>query len=162
MGLILIGIFFGSIGYRIFKRVINNESEKLFVGKCFISAIACVLTIMLIANGLCAFRISEGEYRLESTHYVSMQEQNDSKYEVFDEENNILYCFEGSEVEVLKDGKRGMYGNKIMYDCTIIEGDYTQPYIEVYEVDYKMNFWSFELVNTLEYILYVPEKIVNN
>lgn len=159
MLLILFGAILALLGGFIFKSVIKNKSEKFVTLKSFAAVIICFVAVMLITFGFCGARIEEGEYLLEGTNYVVIQKQDDTKYEVFDEENNILYYFEGSQVEVLKDGKRGAYGNKIIYDCKILEGNYDQPYIEEYEVDYKMNWWSFELINRPEYILYVPEDV---
>lgn len=156
MGLILIGILFCIPGFIIFKRVLNDKTEKLYIVKCFVSALCCVVTMLLVSYGFCGIRTEEGKSQLKETQYVTLQNKDELKYEVFDEENNILYYFEESEVEVLRNGRRGMYGNKIMFDCTIVIGDYVQPYIEIYEIDYKMNFWSFEFANTTEYILYIP------
>lgn len=156
MGLILIGILFCIPGFIIFKRVLNDKTEKLYIVKCFVSALCCVMAIFFVSYGFCGIRIEEGTSQLKDTQYVTLQNKDELKYEVFDEENNILYYFEKSEVEVLKNGRRGMYGNKIMFDCAVVTGDYAQPYIEVYEIDYKMNFWSLELTNATEYILYIP------
>ena len=157
MILILIGMAFGIPDVLLFRHVIKNNDAKFVTLKSMVAVLTCFIAVMLITFGVVGVRIDEGNPQLMSTNNVVIQNYEDEVYEAFDERNNTLYYFGKAEVEVLKDGKRGMYGNKIIYDCKILEGDYDQPYIEFYEVDYKMNWWSFELIDRPEYILYVPK-----
>ncbi len=162
MILILIGALFAFLGVFVLKRVLKGNSENLYAGKLFLVSLNFFFAIMFITFGFCAARHTEGEDLLKGTYYVEVQKFDNVKYEVFDEENNVLYYVADNKVEVLKGGRRGMYGNKIIYDCTIVEGDYDKPYIEYYEIDYKVEWWSFELTNGVKYVFYIPKGISNN
>ncbi|MBE5812153.1 MAG: hypothetical protein E7314_00670 [Clostridiales bacterium] len=154
MGLILIAgvLLVGGICFSIHE----YKKESFFMlFESMVSVLILSGVIMFVIIGITGVGFGESELNLEETNNLVGVNQGDSTYAFLDEENNCYYVND-NRVQVINN-----YSEDASGYCTVVIGDYDKIYVEKYKVDYKMNFWTFNVASGKEYKIYIPESMIS-
>jgi len=152
MGFILIAIVLIIGAIFLFRRMLRKTCDGIPI--CLSATIAMVGALLMIFIGVGGLGFGESEDVLIETKDLIGVNQGDSTYVFLDEENNCYYIND-YRVQVINKHEDSS-GH-----CTVIIGDYDKTYVEKYNVDYKMNFWTFNVANGAEYKFYIPQSMVS-
>lgn len=155
MGLILIGIVFVVGAFFIARRCDKKDGFLMWVSEPFLVLLGILGVTALVMIGLTGGCTGESEYTLTETIELVGVNKGESTYIFLDEENQGYYLNDNKMVVVKK------YGENTTIHCTKVIGDYDKIYLEKYEIDYKMNFWTFNIMDGVEYKIYIPQSMVS-
>ena len=116
-----------------------------------VAIIGAFLSLFLGTVGICT---GEAEYKLIETNELTGIKQGEV-YVFLDEEGRGYYVNEDRMSVASK--------NEVTFEvyCVSDIGDYEKIYVEKYDIDYKMNFWTFNILNGSEYKLYIPQSMAS-
>jgi hypothetical protein len=151
---VILAIVFAIGGVYFWKNEVIKVKSQIVSGAldALIMTVCIASTLVATCVGIFGFGFGDSEYVLESTKELPNIIQIDESYALLDEEGNCYYV-NGNRVQVVNS-----YGVKESGSCTLITGKCENIYVEKYDIDYKMNFWTFNLVSGKEYKIYIPEE----
>lgn len=156
MGLILIAAIIFVIGGRVcMQKYMKKPSMFVDLVEIAVIVIVAISSMTLFFLGITGVCLGESEYVLKETKELVGIKQGDSTYAFLDDENSCYYV-NGERIKVFNND-----GTDENISCKIVIGDYESIYVEKYDIDYKMNFFTFNLVNGKEYKVYIPQNMVS-
>ncbi|MBE5812154.1 MAG: hypothetical protein E7314_00675 [Clostridiales bacterium] len=147
MGFLFIGIALVICGVYLLKYC--KGSEKTYILKGVISFICVFSAIFFCAVSFTGNSTTEANKKLISTNELVGIKHDDFTYSFLDENGNSYYLTD-EQIIVVKNGKVDEY------ECRVIKGEYDKAFVEEYNVDYQMNFWTFAFADGKECIIYIP------
>jgi hypothetical protein len=138
------------IGIIFLSRHLRKQGAIEALGECFVIGISAVSAFTLMIIGIIGVGLGDAEYNLLETRDLIGVKQGEI-YALLGDAH--CYYVNGDKVSCVGDGQDGNYS------CKVDVGDYDKCYVEKYKVDYKMNFWTFNLMNGVEYRFYIPENM---